>query len=59
MKDKVVIITGASSGIGRALAIEFAGRGAKVVIASRSFPKLEELNELLVNKGADIITYCS
>jgi short-subunit dehydrogenase len=53
MKDKVVIITGASSGIGKALAIEFAGRGAKVVIASRHFPKLEELNDQLVLKGAE------
>ena len=53
MKDKVVIITGASSGIGKALAIEFASRGAKVVIASRSFPKLEELNNKLVLKGTE------
>ena len=36
MKNKVVIITGASSGIGKALAFEFARRGAKIVAASRS-----------------------
>jgi NAD(P)-dependent dehydrogenase (short-subunit alcohol dehydrogenase family) len=36
MKDKVIIITGASSGIGKALAFESARKGAKVVAASRT-----------------------
>ena len=31
-KDKVVIVTGAGGGIGRAHALEFAKRGAKVVV---------------------------
>jgi len=35
MKDKVIIITGASSGIGAELAIQLAGKGAKVVLAAR------------------------
>ena len=47
MKDKVVIITGASSGIGKALAAECAGRGAKLVLAARRIDRLAELeNEL-------------
>jgi short-subunit dehydrogenase len=40
---RTAIITGASSGIGQAVAAEFAGRGANVVLASRSRDKLESL----------------
>jgi short-subunit dehydrogenase len=43
MKDKVVIITGASSGIGKALAKEFASNGSKLVLAARRLDKLNEL----------------
>jgi dehydrogenase/reductase SDR family member 7B len=35
MKDKVVIITGGSSGIGKAMAFAFGGEGAKIVISAR------------------------
>ncbi|OFY38833.1 MAG: short chain dehydrogenase [Bacteroidetes bacterium GWF2_40_14] len=41
-KDKVVVITGASSGIGLAAAMEFAKGGAKVVLAARRIDKLLE-----------------
>ncbi len=40
---KVIIVTGASSGIGLASARLFASRGAKVVMAARSYDKLLEL----------------
>lgn len=43
MKDKVVIITGASSGIGRACALECAQREAKVVLAARNTKQLSEV----------------
>ena len=49
MKDKVVIITGASSGIGKALAQELAGRGAKLVLASRSVEKIQKEYEHIPN----------
>jgi short-subunit dehydrogenase len=47
MKDKVVVITGASSGIGRALAYEYASRGAKLALAARRIDRLEELKREL------------
>ncbi len=50
LNDKVVIITGASSGIGKALAIEFASRGANLVLAARQYVALCELTESLIKK---------
>jgi short-subunit dehydrogenase len=46
-EDMVVIITGASAGIGRALAVELAGRGAKLALAARRIDRIEELNRQL------------
>ena len=45
LKNKVVIITGASSGLGKAVAIQFAKKDAKVVLAARRMEKLIELKE--------------
>lgn len=42
MKEKIVLITGGTSGYGRAMAKVFAGAGAQVVIAARSQKDLEE-----------------
>ena len=47
LKDKVCIITGASAGIGRAIADVFASEGAKLILAARRINKIRELaNEL-------------
>ncbi|GGH05177.1 SDR family oxidoreductase [Mucilaginibacter phyllosphaerae] len=47
LKDKVIIITGASSGIGKALAAELARRGANLVLAARQYVTLCEIAQQL------------
>jgi NAD(P)-dependent dehydrogenase (short-subunit alcohol dehydrogenase family) len=50
-KDKVALITGASRGIGQAVAIGLAQAGADVVIASRKLPDLEKVAEEIKKTG--------
>jgi NADP-dependent 3-hydroxy acid dehydrogenase YdfG len=54
-KDKVVIVTGASSGIGEATAREFALNGSKVVLAARSEKSLEIIVNGLKKLNCDAI----
>jgi short-subunit dehydrogenase len=53
MRDKVIIVTGASSGIGLAIAREFAAQGARVVMAARSADLLRNAEKDLVSAGYD------
>lgn len=55
MKNKVVIITGASSGIGKALAYEYAQRQAHIVIASRNIDALNDIRIDLENIGVEVL----
>mgnify|MGYP006102320807 FL=1 len=56
MKDKVVIITGGSSGIGKALAVHFGKAGSKVVITGRNEARLHQIGEELDSQ--DIANLC-
>ncbi len=56
MQDKVAIITGASSGIGKALAYEFARRGAKLAIAARNWEELTAIEQDLKSKGSKVVS---
>ncbi len=51
VRGKVVLITGASSGIGRATAVKVADAGATVLLVARSIEKLEETKEEIVSAG--------
>jgi NADP-dependent 3-hydroxy acid dehydrogenase YdfG len=55
IKDKVIAITGASSGIGEATALILAERGARVVLGARRNEKLEALVERIIAAGGKAI----
>ncbi|MBK6397466.1 MAG: SDR family oxidoreductase [Bacteroidetes bacterium] len=54
MKNKVIIITGASGGIGESLAKKFSAEGSVVVIAARQLEKLNQLKTALENSGGKV-----
>jgi len=56
LENKVVLITGASMGIGEALARVFAAEGAKLALAARSLDKLEALARSLPTEAVSIQT---
>ena len=55
IKDKVVIITGASSGIGEATAKLLASKGAKVVLGARREGKLKQILDEIKKDGGQAI----
>ena len=55
IKNKVVIITGASSGLGEATALLLAKYGAKVVLAARRKERLEKLASQIISQGGEAL----
>jgi NAD(P)-dependent dehydrogenase (short-subunit alcohol dehydrogenase family) len=57
VQEQVVVIVGSNSGIGRETALQFAERGAKVVIAGRSLPAITKLVNEIQSKGGEATAY--
>lgn len=57
LKDKVAIVTGASSGMGNDIAFQFAMEGAKVFAVARRMDRLEHLAEKAKKHGGEIIPF--
>lgn len=55
VRDKVVAITGASSGIGRATALELARHGARLVLGARRMDQLEAVAEEIAAAGGNAV----
>ena len=53
LREQVVVVMGASSGLGREAALRFAGRGAKVVVSARGEPELRSLVEEIREGGGE------
>jgi NAD(P)-dependent dehydrogenase (short-subunit alcohol dehydrogenase family) len=53
--DKIVFVTGATSGIGRATALAFAREGAKVAIVDRDSDGIEEVARLIADAGSKAV----
>jgi len=58
MERKIVLVTGATSGIGEGCARKFSNEGYNLIITGRNSEKLEQLKNELSANGSDIITLC-
>ena len=54
--DKIVFITGATSGIGLACARKFAANGDKLILTGRNESRLAEIRKELMQKGTEVLT---
>lgn len=56
MKDRIIFITGSTSGIGEGCARKFAAMGSDLILNGRNTEKLAELKAELTAKGVDVLT---
>ncbi len=56
IKDKVAIVTGASSGIGSATALKLSKSGAKIAIGARRTDRLKELEDKIKENGGEVFS---
>lgn len=58
LQDRIILITGAGDGIGKAAAISCAALGAKVILAGRTLAKLEQVfDQIVAAGGAEPVIY--
>jgi NADP-dependent 3-hydroxy acid dehydrogenase YdfG len=55
LKEKVVAVTGASTGIGKAIAIKLAENGVKVVLGARNTEQLEKVVQEITSNGGEAV----
>ncbi len=56
--DRVVLVTGGSSGVGRDVALRFSEMGAKVAVLARRKPLLDELAHEIESHGGSVLAGC-
>ncbi len=55
LKNKIAIVTGASMGIGKSIAVALAKKGTRVILAARTLEKLKETKEEIKSLGGDAL----
>lgn len=59
LKDKVILITGGGTGLGKSMALRFAELGAKLIISGRKQENLDKAAEEIKAKNAEVLTICT